>query len=55
MREFVHEPMKTRSSAISSIGGSRLESHVGEGALGGLASSRVVEVIGRWHLARDLA
>ena len=34
MREFVHEPMKTRSTAISRIGVPGLERHVDERALG---------------------
>ena len=41
MREFVHEPMKTRSTAMSAERGSRLEIHVVERALDGLAVGRV--------------
>ena len=44
MREFVQEPMKTRSSADVLDRGARLERHVGERALGGLAVGRALEL-----------
>ena len=40
IRELVHEPMNTRSSAMSVIGVPGSQRHVGERALGGLAVGR---------------
>ena len=43
MRAFVHEPMKIRSSSMSLIGAARLERHVCQRALRGLAARRLGE------------
>ncbi len=53
MREFVQEPMNTRSSAICSIGVPGSQVHVGERALGRLAVGGAVELLGRGHALGD--
>ena len=53
MRELVHEPMNTRSSAICSIGVPGSQVHVGERALGRLAVGGAVELLGRGHALGD--
>ena len=49
MREFVHEPMNTVSTAISRIGVPGLEAHVAQRALGGVARVGVGERVGVGH------
>ena len=52
MRLFVHEPMKTASTATSFSGVPGLQIHVLERALGGGALVGVGEVVGRGHDVR---
>ena len=53
MREFVQEPMKTVSTAISRIGVPARQPHVGEGPAGRLGLAGSVEGVGVGHRAVD--
>ena len=49
----MHEPMKTASTAMSSIASPPCQPHVLEGAADAVAVGRVVDVVGRRHAAGD--